>query len=237
MYCCKDFYKMSVLSLYEGELLGNVNKLYFDKSLKKLIELEVLSEDGLRLSLVSKNIYHVGKNAITIKNNQSLSLTDGANSLTPCPIGSKAYSIKGTYLGIVQEITLTDKFVVEKFSLDNNQIIDSKMLASCGKNAVIFYDENKRTDLKKFVPQKSPQELKVDLNVKTETMPIESPHVEPVGQEKPKTIDFLIGRVCLKDIYNFNNELLIKAHSVVNKKNLKEVDKFGKLRELMLFSK
>ena len=41
----------------------------------------------------------------------------------------------------------------------------------------------------------------------------------------------------IKDIFNFNNELLIKAHSVINKKNLKEINKFGKLRELMLYSK
>ena len=31
-YCC-DFYSLSVLSLYEGEFLGKVNKLYFDKKL------------------------------------------------------------------------------------------------------------------------------------------------------------------------------------------------------------
>ena len=34
MYYCNDFYGLSVLSLYEGELLGVVEKLYFDKKLK-----------------------------------------------------------------------------------------------------------------------------------------------------------------------------------------------------------
>ncbi|MCQ2564930.1 MAG: hypothetical protein MJ152_03655, partial [Clostridia bacterium] len=48
---------------------------------------------------------------------------------------------------------------------------------------------------------------------------------------------FLLGRIFTKDIFNFNNELLIKAHTIINKKHLKEVNKFGKLRELMLFSK
>ncbi|MBR4998634.1 MAG: PRC-barrel domain-containing protein, partial [Clostridia bacterium] len=69
MYC-KDLLNLSVLSLYEGELLGKVDKLFFDKKLKKLLEIEIIGQEGIRLSLPSKNIYNVGKNAITIKNNQ-----------------------------------------------------------------------------------------------------------------------------------------------------------------------
>ena len=30
MYSCKDFNSLSVLSLYEGELIGVVTNLYFD---------------------------------------------------------------------------------------------------------------------------------------------------------------------------------------------------------------
>ena len=56
-------------------------------------------------------------------------------------------------------------------------------------------------------------------------------------KKETQNADFLLGRVCTKDIFNFNNEILIKAHGIINKKNLKEVNKYGKLRELMLFSK
>ena len=42
MYNCKDIQSLNVLSLYEGELLGVVDKLFFDKNFKKLVELEII---------------------------------------------------------------------------------------------------------------------------------------------------------------------------------------------------
>ena len=36
---------------------------------------------------------------------------------------------------------------------------------------------------------------------------------------------------------NYHEPLLIKAQAVITKKVLKEIEKFGKLRELMLYSK
>ena len=67
MYYCNDLLSLSVLSLYEGELIGVVDKLYFDKKLKKLVEIELVREDGGKMILPTKNVYKVGKNAITIK--------------------------------------------------------------------------------------------------------------------------------------------------------------------------
>ena len=32
MYNCKELNSLPVLSLYEGELIGKINKLYFDKN-------------------------------------------------------------------------------------------------------------------------------------------------------------------------------------------------------------
>ena len=138
MFYCNELNGLSVLSLYEGELLGVVDKLYFDKKLKKLIEIELVGEDGAKLILPSKNIYHVGKNAITVKNNQAVTLKVEEQNLLSCPILSKAYTIKGEFLGIIKEISLNDKFLTEKFSLDNNSTLDVNLLASSSKNTTIF---------------------------------------------------------------------------------------------------
>lgn len=240
MYYCNEFYSLSVLSLYEGELLGKVDKLYFDKKLKKLIEIELIGEDGARLLLPTKNIYRVGKNAITVKNNQALTLKDFDTELCLAPINSKAYSINGEFLGVVHEISLNEKFLTQKISLDNNNVLEVQDIASCGKNTVIFYNKENRVNVKNFMPEKQPKLFK-NKNVQTANIlpteqtnsnivPVET-KVQPIIQDT----SFLIGRVCTKDIFNFNNELLIKAHGVVNKKNLKEINKFGKLRELMLY--
>lgn len=252
MYYCNELLGLSVLSLYEGELLGKVDKLYFDKKLKKLMEIELLSENDTRFILQTKNIYHIGKNAITVKNNQAISLKVEDATLTLAPINSKAYSIKGEFLGVIKNFTLNDKFLCEKFLLDNNNTLEINLLASCGKYTVIFYDQTAHVNLNKFTPKPTPKIFKNKQPQEAKVLPVEecdsqidlikeevSSNAVEVEQQKPntQTADFLIGRVCTKDIFNFNNEILIKAHAVVNKKNLKEVNKFGKLRELMLYSK
>ena len=242
MYYCSDFVSRPVLSLYEGELIGSVDKLLFDKKLKKLLFLELIGENDNRFLLPTKNIYNVGKNAITIKNNTAITLKTDDECYAGCPIGSKAFNIKGEFLGIVKEVILTEKYLTEKLSFENDVVVKSNMIASSGKNTVVFYDKNTNVDVSKFVPNKMPKIFKTKQQQLTSVLPIEDKSKNNLVEieSNPKLIqstDFLIGKVCLKDIYNFNNEILIKAHAVVTKKNLKEINKYGKMRELMLYCK
>lgn len=243
MYYCNEFLSLNVLSLYEGELIGVVDKLYFDKKMKKLIQLELIGENDTRLILPTKNIYHIGKNAITVKNNQAISLKVEECEYYLCPINSKAYTIKGEYLGIVREICVNERFLTEKFALDNNQTIGVKSLASFGKNTIIFYEENDKINVNKFIPTKTPKFFKSEKIQPAQILPVENEGkknavlLEDIKKPTIQNADFLIGRICTKDIFNFNNELLIKEHAVINKKNLKEINKYGKLRELMLYCK
>ena len=240
MYYCKELFSLNILSLYEGELLGAVNRLYFDKKLKRLLEIELINEEGAKLILSTKNIYHIGKNAITIKNNQCVDIKIDETDLVSCPIGSKAYSITGEYLGLVTEITVNEKFVVDKISLDNNTTLTTDLIATLGKNTIIFYEEIKKVNINKFSPTKQPKTLKVEdaqeVNILPSTPPQTNNNIVPV-EPTIQTTDFILGRVCKKDILNFNSEVLIKANSVVTKKHLKEINRFGKLRELMLYLK
>ena len=243
MYYCNNLKTLSVLSLYEGELLGVVDKIYFSDNLKKVVEIGIVSNEGATLALQTKNIYNVGKNAITVKNNQVVTFKTN-NNLHSCPIGSKAYSLNGEFLGIVKEIAINNKFVTEKIILENEKSLDIDQVATIGKNTVIFYDENKKTSLKKFTP-KSPKIFKTEISTETTALPIkqdaENTQNPEIIIEQPKVIvqssELLIGRICTKDIFNFNNELLVKQNTKLNKKQLKEVIKFGKLRELMLYLK
>lgn len=234
MYYSKDFNSLSVLSLYEGDLLGKVDKLLFDKKLKKLCEIELIGVDGAKLSLPVKNIYHIGKNAITVKNNQAVTMKV-ESGLSVAPIDSKAFSITGEFLGVINEIVFNEKFLCEKISLENGELLNVKDIASSGRNTVIFYNNEKKVNVNSFVP-KQPEQFKGE-EVKCETLPIKNVETMEKKTVNALNTNFLLGRICTKDIFNFNNELLIKAHSVVNKKNLKEINRFGKLRELMLYLK
>ena len=237
MYC-KDFQGLSVLSLYEGELLGVVDKLFFDSKLKKLKELELVGENGVKLFMTTKNIYRVGKNAITVKNNQAVKLNYIEEDSCIAPIKVKAYSIMGEFFGVVDEIIINENYQTENILLENSKLIDVKDLVTFGKSAVIV-NNNQKINTKKFFP-KQPKLVKQKEVKIVKTLPIVN-NIESQQNDVKKDLsigtNFLIGRVCLKDIFNFNNELLIKAQGVVNKKNLKEINRFGKLRELMLYLK
>ena len=244
MYCCKDLNSLSVLSLYEGELLGIVDKLYFDKNYKKLLALEIINEDGVKFYLPTKKIYNVGKNAITVRNNQALTIEDNLENLFLNPTNLKAYTIKGEFIGIINELYLNEKFLVEKIKFENGKEIHPNMLASSGKKTIIFHEKENKINVKNFTPNKKKKVQKSTINKETEAIVENEKTEENIQQKQGKKIkniiysnDFLIGRICTKDIYNFNNEILVKAHSVITKKSLKEITKFGKLRELMLFSK
>jgi len=141
----------------------------------------------------------------------------------------------------VQEICFDEKFFTTKILLENEKLINVEKLASCGKNTLIFNDETSKINLKSFTPSKTPNDFKAQTTQVVLTMPKEEnqPNVEEIEKPKIKTnnSDFLIGRVCTKNIFNFNNEVLIKERDVVTKKVLKEITKFGKLRELMIYTK
>lgn len=243
MFYCNDFISRPVLSLYEGELIGNVDKLLFDKKLKKLLYLEIIGENDNHFLLPTKNIYNVGKNALTIKNNTAVSLKIEDMCYTNCPINAKAFNIKGEFLGIVKEVLINDKYLTEKVSLENDQVLEANLIASCGKNTIIFNDKTSNVNINKFVPNKMPKIFKTKQTKQAKIMPLEvETAVEPITPTEPQNLemqntDFLLGKICTKDIYNFNNELLVKAKTVINKKTLKEILRFGKLRELMLYSK
>lgn len=234
MYRYKEIISKPVLSLYEGELLGVVDKLLFDKKLKKLVELTLVGEDGLKFILPTKNIYRIGKNAITIRNNQCVELqTDNSNLIT-APIKSKAYSIQGEFLGVIEDVYINEKFLTTQIELENKTVISTNMVASSSKNTIIFFNKNDNINIKQFLPHKT-EENKTNLNINISTKLEEQQNKHK--QKLNFSSDFLVGRICTKDIFNFNNEILIKAHSVITKKNIKELIKFGKIRELMLFSK
>lgn len=239
MYYCKDFNSLSILSVYEGELLGVVDKLYFDKKIKKLLEIELIRDDGVKLILPAKSIFRVGKNAITVKNNQVVELRENKEACCIAPLGAKAYSINGEFLGVVQEIALDEKFSTQKILLDNGQTLEIEDVATCGKNTLIFYKHTEKVNIKHFSP-KTPKFLKRKNTQVVQVQPIEQHEetkIETLTKATNQDLSLLVGRICTKDIFNFNNELLIKANSTVNKKNLKEINKFGRIRELMLYLK
>lgn len=246
MHKIKDIISMPVLSLYEGELIGQISKIYFDKKLKKIAYFVVNCEGDLSYILYPKNIYKLGKNAITIKNMSCLILDIENNNdeVVLMPLNSKTYTIQGEYIGKIVEIAVDDKFNINNILLDNDNFLDCKQLASCSKNTVIMYDENTKVNVSRFKHKLTPNLFKTkDDKVKTvSTMPYPPTMEEPVQDVTlPSNVSnnpkFMIGRIATKDIMLDDKKCLIKANSTITEKTLSLACIHNKVKELMLCSK
>lgn len=244
MYNTKNLIGLPVLSLYEGELVGNISKIFFDKKLKKVMYFSITGESDMTYMLSPKHIYKIGKNAITIKNNAclSLSLESEYPDTIPSPFESKAYTIQGEYIGKITHITFNEKFYVDTVLLDNDKSLDCSNLASCSKNTILVYDENTRINISKFKHRLAPKIFKTKQPVDVVALPIIEENIDSLDKvELPITATnnptFLIGRTVLQDIFLQDKTLLIKANSTVTERTLALAMTNNKVKDLMLYSK
>ena len=240
----KEIISMPVLSLYEGELIGQVSKIYFDKRLKKALFFVVSCEGDLNYILDVKNIYKLGKNAITIKNLSCLTLdidTEFENTVL-MPLDSKTYTIQGEYIGKIEEITIDEKFNISNILLDNDKFLDCKQLASCSKNTIIMYDENTKINVNRFKNKLIPKIFKDKQPSQVSSMPYPPTMEEPIKEiSLPSNISnnpkFLVGRISTQDIMLDEKRVLIKANSTITERTIILACAYNKVKELMLGSR
>ncbi|MBQ7798596.1 MAG: hypothetical protein IJ371_05685 [Clostridia bacterium] len=215
--------------------MGNINKVFFDKSKKKIKCFEILNDEEISYCLEPKFIYTIGKHAITIKNKQHLVLSLNENNNTLLPIDAKVYSLQGEYLGIVKDYSLTDKYQIENLILDNQQIININDMASCSTNSVVVYYSQEHVNIKAFryrIQNKSTQNSKVKVLPKLFSS-FNKIATNPTQQKE----NFIIGRICTKDIFDNQQNIIIKQNSTITDQTLALASSKNKLQELMKYSK
>lgn len=226
-----------ILSLYEGELLGNISKVFFDKSKKKITSFEILNEEEINYCLTPRHIYTVGKHAITIKNKQNLilSLNQPTDNSCQLPINVKVYSIQGEYLGVANDYSITDKYQIENLILDNQQLINFDEIASCSNNSIVVYFSQEHINIKSFryrIQRKTESSTKVKVLPKLFTS-FNKIATNPSNKKQ----NFIVGRVCTKDILDNQQNIIIKQNSTITDQILALASSKNKLQDLMKYSK
>ncbi|MBQ8522361.1 MAG: hypothetical protein IJ458_01700 [Clostridia bacterium] len=226
-----------LLCLYEGELLGNINRVFFDKSKKKIKYFEILNDEEISYCLYPKFIYTLGKHAITIKNKQNLilSLNDNSTNAYILPINAKVYSLQGEYLGIVKDYSITEKYVIENLILDNQQLINIDDMASCSTNSIVVYYSEQHVNINSFryrIKNKNNDTSKVKVLPKLFSS---FNKISPNPSNKKE--NFIVGRICTKDIFDNQQNIIIKQHSTITEQTLALASSKNKLQELMKYSK
>ena len=225
-----------ILSLYEGELLGNINKIFFDKTKNKIKIFEILNDEEISYCLYPKFIYTIGKHAITIKNKQNLILSLNENiENTILPINVNVYSLQGEFLGIVKDYSLTDKYVIENIILDNQELINISDMASCSANSIVVYYSQEHVNIKSFryrIQNKSAE------NNKVKVLPKLFSSFNKISTNPSNNKDsFIVGRICTKDIVDNQQNIIIKQNSTITDQVVALASSKNKLQELMKYSK
>lgn len=225
-----------LLCLYEGELLGNINKVFFDKSKKKIKSFEILNDEDISYFLYPKYIYTIGKHATTIKNKQHLVLSlNEENDNNVLPINAKVYSLQGEYLGVVKDYSITDKFVIESLILDNQQLINIDDMASFSSNSIVVYCTEEHININSFryrIQNKNTQTQKVKVLPK-----LFSSFNKIAPSPTDKKQNFIVGRICTKDIVDNQQNIIIKQNSTITEQTLALASNKNKLQELIKYSK
>lgn len=226
-----------ILSLYEGEILGNINKVYFDKSKKKICAFEIINDDEISYCLYTKHIYNIGKHAITIKNKQPLvlALNNQENILYTLPMGIKVYSLQGEYLGIATNYVVTEKYVIETLILDTQQIINFADIASISINSIVVYSSGQHINVNAFRYKIRQNPLKLE---KVKVLPKLFSSFNKIEPSSPNSqINSIIGRICTKDIFDNQQNIIVKQNSTITEQILALASSKNKLQDLMKYSK
>lgn len=242
-----DLVNKNVISLFDCKSVGTVDKLYIGKNWKcEYIGVHSLDLDYL---ISTKDIMSCTFDSIVIGNNSVLKLTQTfqlqlTNYMTLDSVA--VYDFYGKYLGKIAKISLDDKYKIIDITLDNSNTITPREIFNISSSVCILKgDKNK--SVKSYKPKAVPKINIVSQNyiVKTESEPITHNIVEEptstintpsVAKSIPK-FNMLIGRICTKDITLPNGEIIVRHSSKINSNIIHKSQIYGKLYELVKYSK
>ncbi len=207
---------MEVINLYEGQVDGYVKNLLFTKDYKKVNALIIYSDKlDKQFLLRVKNIYKIN-DVLFIKNSTAYSENNSFEDNSP--INLPAYQSDGVDLGVITDAELDEKFNVSNF-ITSTKVVKNN-IAKITNQLVIFNCENFEIKTYRFAPK---------------VKEIKQQNTTITSNATPNTNNnFLVGRKVTKDIFSFNNELLVKAGTTVTERIVRIARLNGKLRELAL---
>jgi sporulation protein YlmC with PRC-barrel domain len=226
---------MPIISIYESKIVGYIHNALFNKKTYKCEYIIVNSTDDIEYLLDSKNIINISKDSITIANKTKLTLLENDMKIIETlsnPINADVHNISGDKLFKIKDILLDSKLKIDKFILDNNDMIASHHIVTFTEKIAIYSKTKLR--LSSYKPKSkivvdTPKKIVVVENNKLNTI-TNVPTL--IGDTK-----ILLNRIALKDMILPNGEILIKHGYTITCNTIKTACKYGKLIELTKFSK
>lgn len=229
----KSLYGKSVISLIQGNLEGKIEKLIADKHFKKIKFIQIKNNEKISI-LNTNNIYKIGKDALIIKDNLSLSEnTLDYKTLQAINFDINIFTYDGNNIGTLTDININDKFIVENLIYNNDKTLSTSLILKTSDNAIICDNEDNLITNKSILKKKSfPKTKSTKLpNVKTQDT-ISTITMSNIPVRTLIKSNTLLGRIVTQNIYGITGEVIIKKNTYINDNTLKIAKNNLKTKEL-----
>jgi len=138
-----NYLSKPIISIYEASMIGTVISATFDKKMRRVCALLIVSdnEEDEILYYVPINRIITAENALTVKNRNSVRRYEESNIFVKCPINHPVYMTTGEKKGTVRDVSFDEKtFEVIEIILDSEKISAEKV-ASVSNSLMILKGE------------------------------------------------------------------------------------------------
>ena len=232
-----------IISLYNGQIEGIITNAIFDKRLQKVKYFLVINETNdetleLNSTLLTKDIYHIGQDAVVIKNNSYIMFSNlnDETKLSINPINCDIYTTLGQKIGVVKDVIFDEQFKVINLELSDSNTISIKNIANYSNDLIIMQDESKSLNINKFGYKKPKIENTNEIVkiLRKDNLLTNRPTTLP--QKITIRTDLMIGRTINENIYSQSKEVIAKKGTIISQKIIDNAKKYGKIKELYMFS-
>ena len=183
-----DYLGKPVLSVFESSTQGIVKDVLFDKNFKKLKFIVLFEDNDIQEDkfVAVSDIYSMGENAIVLKNNSVIESQSILTDEIANPINNSAYTTSGTFLGVVKNADIDDKFNLMGITLNGGQTIDISNILTSGNDTLFVQDQNsfvKLANFKKKTISMPSQNIKVSILTEQSQSLAEAPIIPATSEQ------------------------------------------------------
>lgn len=137
-----------VINICDAKVEGTISDIFVKNN--RVCFLKIFTDNEEELLVDAKKLYNTCGDVFVIKNSTALVVVNSTiNNFSSCPIGKACYDCAGTFQGNVNDLSINDKFCVDKY-MTTHKIIDSSEILITGQ---ILITNNQSKPLSFFKPK------------------------------------------------------------------------------------
>jgi len=227
-----------IISLYNCEILGYISKFYFNKNLK--VKYFVITNNCEEYVVDSSKILCLQNSSLVIRNSSSFILKENMSLILQDYIlinDIEIYSTSGLELGKINNIDLDDKLNLINIQSTSNETFHKSLIFNISNNICLIKDDKNTVSLKNCRPKSVPKPKTRYNNISVSIQDDNKTNKPTIQNIKPTDTNILIDRICKKNIIAPNGEMIARLNSKITYEIVKKARLYGKLYELVKFSR